>query len=51
MPQATLVGALNNNTTRHSCLASVVWKLEMQRYIDILLYCDTLGSDTVSIHI
>ena len=25
--------------------------LEMQQYIDILSYRDTLGSDTVSIHI
>ena len=27
------------------------WEVEMQRYIDISSYRDTLGSDTVSIHI
>ena len=28
-----------------------IFILEMQQYIDILPYCDILGSDTVSIYI
>ena len=28
-----------------------MYVLEMQQYIDISPYCDTLGSDTVSMHI
>ena len=41
----------------HSCVITYTYieilhhVLEMQRYIDILPYRDTLGSDTVSIHI
>ena len=31
--------------------AKLVATLEMQQYIDISSYRDTLGSDTVSIHI
>ena len=33
------------------CVCVCVCVLEMQQYIDISPYCDTLGSDTVSIHI
>ena len=32
-------------------LEKVVYILEMQQFIDISSYHDTLGSDTVSIHI
>ena len=33
------------------CMCMSVWVLDMQQYIDILPYCDALGSDTVSIYI
>ena len=41
----------STHTHTHTTHTHNTHPLEMQQYIDISSYCDTLGSDTVSIHI